>query len=160
MSVQATTWVWNHSKAQGIDRLVLLALADHAHPDGSHAYPSVATLAEMTTVSERTVQRSLRHLTDLGEITVVTHARHHATTEYKIHVWGDSLTPQDCSGVTTTSPGVTETVFRGDTAMSPKPNNPGTQARARARTAPRAASEDVPDLIASMRQGLKTAGNG
>lgn len=64
------TWVWEHSRAAGTDLLVLLAIADHAADDGGNAYPSVSTLARKTRVSERTVQRSIRTLVELGELAV------------------------------------------------------------------------------------------
>lgn len=43
-------------------------LAEHAHPDGTAAWPSVATLAEYAGCSERTVQRALASLLDEGKI--------------------------------------------------------------------------------------------
>lgn len=84
MSVQATTWVWKHSRATGNARLVMLALADHAHPDGSHAYPSVDELARMCLLSSRTVQRCLQQLVKDGEIELSAQARQHRATEYRL----------------------------------------------------------------------------
>lgn len=43
-------------------RLVLLVLADAAGPDGTDAYPSVATIAHHARLSERAVQYALRSL--------------------------------------------------------------------------------------------------
>lgn len=68
MSVEATTWVLRHSRAKGGIRLVLLALADHAHRDGTRAWPSVQTLADEANVSPRTAQRALRWGVEHGEI--------------------------------------------------------------------------------------------
>lgn len=70
MSVRVITWVWDYSEARGIDRLVLLALADAAD-DGGRAWPSVATLARKAAVAPRTVQRSLRTLAEMGELTLL-----------------------------------------------------------------------------------------
>jgi len=70
MSVKVMSWVWDHSQAGGTDRLVLLAIADSADHDGTNAWPSVATIARKCQVSERTVQRSIRSLVDLGELRV------------------------------------------------------------------------------------------
>jgi hypothetical protein len=39
MSVKVMSWVWDHSRAEGTDRLVLLAIADSAEHDGSDAWP-------------------------------------------------------------------------------------------------------------------------
>lgn len=49
-------------------RLVLVALAEHANPDGEGAWPGVARLADTIGVSERTVRRQLAHLEGLGLI--------------------------------------------------------------------------------------------
>lgn len=58
--------VLNHSKASGVDKLVLLGIANHAGDGG--AFPSLETLARYANASERTVRRSLRHLEELGEL--------------------------------------------------------------------------------------------
>lgn len=63
MSVQGMTW----ALAQRIvkdptARHVLLCLANYAGPKGEGAFPSVATLAEDTGLSSRTVQNKLREL--------------------------------------------------------------------------------------------------
>lgn len=49
-------------------KLVLLGLADHAHQDGSHAWPSVGRLARYANISQRQTRRCLRELEDLGLI--------------------------------------------------------------------------------------------
>lgn len=48
--------VWNYH-VTGNERDVLLAMADHAHDDGSSCYPSVPRLAWKIGISERTIQR-------------------------------------------------------------------------------------------------------
>ena len=50
-------------------KIVLLALADHAHHDGKSAYPSVDLLVRKTGLSRRGVQRSLRQLEESGYLT-------------------------------------------------------------------------------------------
>lgn len=47
-------------------KFVATVYADHAWEDGSHAYPAVATVAMITGLSERTVQRYLRILETIG----------------------------------------------------------------------------------------------
>ena len=51
MSIQTMQAVWQHSKAEGRARLVLLAIADHQGEIG--AWPSIATLAKMVNASNR-----------------------------------------------------------------------------------------------------------
>lgn len=61
-------WVLDHSEARLGARLVLLALAEFAHDDGSKAYPKVETLMRRSGLSERAVQYALRRLIRDGEI--------------------------------------------------------------------------------------------
>jgi hypothetical protein len=70
MSVPATDWVWKHSRAVGNARLVLLAIADRAEPNGTGAFPTVETLAKRTRLSPRTVQRCIHSLEAAGELSV------------------------------------------------------------------------------------------
>lgn len=68
MSIHPLSWVLKNSESTGGCRLVLIVLADHAHDDGSNAYPSVATMAREARMSERAVQYALRKLEEAGEI--------------------------------------------------------------------------------------------
>lgn len=70
MSIQALAWVLEHSEATLADRLVLLAIANHADARGWNAYPSVPLIAHEASVSEATVYRALATLEDSGELTV------------------------------------------------------------------------------------------
>jgi Helix-turn-helix domain len=49
-------------------KLVLLAMADHAHEDGTGCYPSIDTLARKTSQSRRGVQKIMRKLEEAGLI--------------------------------------------------------------------------------------------
>ena len=66
------------------EKLVLLAMADHARDDGTGCYPSVETLARKTSQSRRGVQKIIRKLekSRLIEPSKVSHGRR--TTEYRI----------------------------------------------------------------------------
>jgi hypothetical protein len=68
MSIEVMTAVWNHSKASPAAKLVLLAIADHQGDRG--AWPSEATLARVTGMSERSVRRKVVELVELGELSV------------------------------------------------------------------------------------------
>ena len=59
MSVLVMSLVFTQVNMQVNRKMVLLKLADHADDDGCNAYPSVASLARHTGVSERTVQNIL-----------------------------------------------------------------------------------------------------
>lgn len=62
MSVQALTWVLDHSPAIHGDRLVLISIANHADREGRGSYPPVAMIASEARMSTRNVQYALRSL--------------------------------------------------------------------------------------------------
>jgi hypothetical protein len=68
MSVQAMSWVIEHSKHKGNAFVVLLMVANHARSDGSGAWPSVRTLAREARISPRAVQYTVRRLERSGEL--------------------------------------------------------------------------------------------
>lgn len=70
MSIQAVAWVLEHSQAKLADRLVLIAIANHADARGVNAWPSLPKIAEEAGVHETTVWRSVKVLEELGELTV------------------------------------------------------------------------------------------
>lgn len=141
MSVRVMSWVWEHSDSEGIDRLVLLALADQARDDGGNAYPSIALLARKAKVSTRTVQRSIRALVLLGEVSVDMNAGKHGVNVYTIRMdprltdTGDDLTPPSVRH-TSQLDTVTPVTPRGDNPVTrtvknhPLPPKPPADARA------------------------------
>jgi hypothetical protein len=107
MSIQTMTAVWRHSKSQGRARLVLLAIADHQGEIG--AWPSIATLAEMVNASERSVQRDIKELVELGELHVEVQSAP-SRGQYKSNLYWVMLpgVTESDSGVTEFDAGVTE----------------------------------------------------
>src|SRR5437879_5273234 len=109
MSIKVMSLVWEHSRATGGDLLVLLAIADHAHDDGGGAWPSVETLAKMARLTERQVQRALRHLErDLHELGVTYGGGRRKTSRYRIRLDmlkgnGDRMSPFSAETVTFTT---------------------------------------------------------
>jgi hypothetical protein len=67
MSVAATRYVWEQSKAENSDRLVLLALADYADEEGN-CFGSWGKLEEKTLLSRATIARALGRLQETGEL--------------------------------------------------------------------------------------------
>ena len=108
MSIQVMQAVWQHSKADGRARLVLLAIADHQGEIG--AWPSLATLAKMVNASERSVQRDIDYLQQIGELEVhyqqAPTKNHYKSNLYFVRLPGVTDLP---SGVTNTRSGVTNT---------------------------------------------------
>jgi len=133
MSGKQTGLVWDHV-ISGNKRLVILALADAANHDGSSCFPSVARVAWMTGLSERTVQRIIRVLeVPSGPLVRVKDARRHRPTEYRLVIRalprkpsfrrGDNLSPlASQSEVTTSTPRGDSSAARGDTVASPDPS--------------------------------------
>ena len=69
MSVRVMSWVFEHSPVQHRgDLLALLVLADHAHDDGTNAYPGVDTIASRARLSRRGVFDALARLKAAGAI--------------------------------------------------------------------------------------------
>ncbi|MGC3862344.1 helix-turn-helix domain-containing protein [Micromonospora chersina] len=92
------------------ERAVAIAIAAHANHEGN-AWPSVATLAEYVGCSERTVQRCLAKLVQLGRL-VVSKVPGIATRVYRL-LQTDRRTTA-ATGVTEQPAGVTHSPARGD----------------------------------------------
>lgn len=89
------------------DRLILLAYANYADHEGRGARPSVPTVAINCEVSERTVQRTLKRLTEAGYLILESRVGRadRAVNSYRIDLTGcQSVTPSQVHGVTRVSP--------------------------------------------------------
>lgn len=84
MSVKVTSWVWEHSRSRGAQRLVLLCIADHANDDGLEAFPSLARLARKTGMTERGVQKAIQSLIALGELQVTMGGGRGRSNRYRV----------------------------------------------------------------------------
>ena len=95
MSINVMAWVWDSSRSQNAARLVLLAIADCARSDGSHAFPSIAELQRKANLkSNRSVQDAIKALVDLGELTVEYNAGRGGCNLYRV-----VMTPAKSAGV-------------------------------------------------------------
>lgn len=84
MSIKVQSYVWEHSRAKGSALLLLLAIADHAHDDGTGAWPSMERLARKCRQSVRNVQYLLDKLVDLKELRIEPDAGPNGTNAYMI----------------------------------------------------------------------------
>lgn len=94
MAIKIMDWVFDNSKAQGIERLILLVIADHCNVEGENAFPRISVIARRANVSERTVRRRISDLVALGELKVI--ERPGTSNLYKIIIPGldsESETP-------------------------------------------------------------------
>ena len=123
----------------GGEMLLALALADHAHDDGTHIFPSIARLAEKTRQSERSVQYQLRRMEQSGWLVLVNagmggrrsgFGEGGRTRQYRINPeWmkGADIAPfgkgakQAIEGCKTTHERVQNGVEKGATAIAPEP---------------------------------------
>lgn len=87
MSLTALGAVWSFPVSPQ-EKLVLLVMADHADDSGGNVFPSVARIMQMSGMSERAVQRTIRLLVSSGVVEVVRPARPGRPTEYRILIDG------------------------------------------------------------------------
>lgn len=83
MSLDAMKAVWERRDLKPHERLVLLALADHADETGC-CYPSIARLSQRTGMVERGVQGVLKRLTEMGLVTVTPNAGQGGANLYRV----------------------------------------------------------------------------
>lgn len=122
-------WALNDAPTDdATEALVLIALADNAHDDGTCAWPSHATLARRARCSVSTVQRALRRLESSGLITkgdqqTVAHLR----ADRRPVVYDLALPPQAVSTGGENTAGHTDRPFIGSpTAGHPRTPRPVT----------------------------------
>lgn len=130
MSVQASSYVWEHSTHKGTDLLLMLAIANIADTNG-RAYPGIKRLSRDIRMDERTTQRALGRLAHSGELEIRPNEGPHGTNVYRIVMnltmplfgqgGGGELPPVRLPGDKGVAKGVTFDGGGGDTAMSPEP---------------------------------------
>ena len=106
MSLEAYRDVWEHSKAKGTARLILLALADHADENGV-AWPSLSRLAKYANVHVSNVSKNISRLIEMGEISrvgTVPSGKGKPGTKYKI------ITPRQRGIIKSKPSGVAQTI--------------------------------------------------
>ncbi|MBE9064270.1 helix-turn-helix domain-containing protein [cf. Phormidesmis sp. LEGE 11477] len=81
MSIRQMLKVWEHEFSHP-HQAILLALADHAHEDGTGIRPSIGRIAWKTGYSARSVQNIMSQLRELGILVVAVPATHNTPNEY------------------------------------------------------------------------------
>ena len=109
MSIRVTSWVWENTKAQGSELLVLLSLAEHAGNDGS-CYPSMRRIAARARLSLRGAQTAMRALEAKGAIRTYRNTGPHGCNRYTV------LMPSPDAGPRTDSAPRPEAAPRPDAA--------------------------------------------
>lgn len=78
--------ILKHSRSRGISRLVAVVIGDCCKDDGTGAWPAMRTIAARAGTSERTAQRSITDLEQLGELTVMENAGPRRANLYEINI--------------------------------------------------------------------------
>ena len=114
MSFDLSARVWAHSRAKGLNKYVLLAIADFANQKTGLCFPSIRSIASKTGLSERTIQRSIRYLESISELHQSYQEGPHGSCHYSIGLpeIGESRSHpeksiRDSHGVTTGQVGAT-----------------------------------------------------
>lgn len=134
MAVKVLGWVWDHSRAKGAERLVLLAIADCANAAGYDAWPSMTELCRKTRLSERGVQKAIRRLEEMGELSVLANAGRGRTNRYRVVM----ETPNEVRGLEDQKPRTEDGVSKDG---NPEPRTPRTE------FAPEPGSPKTPNLV-------------
>lgn len=83
MSIQAVGWVLDNSASRGVDRLVLISLANHANASDL-CWPAQRTIAREAGIALGTVSNAVARLVTLGELAVVEPGTTRTTARYRI----------------------------------------------------------------------------
>lgn len=136
-------WVWEHSQAKPMQRLVLLAIADCANDSGADAYPATATLARKTGLSERGVRGAVTDLVEIGELRVEYKAGPRGCNRYRVVM----RNPERSAGYPehgAASDDTRQDVPRAPRAGSTRQDVPGTRHETTRNPAPRAPEPSEP----------------
>jgi hypothetical protein len=136
MSVKMMSLVFERFPYGGNERVLALAIADHAHDDGTNIYPGNERLAKKTLISERTVIRLMQKFVQIGWLIKVKNGNsgRGIANEFSINpnwIKGDNLSPfvkdekrvtSEAERVTNLPKRVTPEVIKGDIAVSHQPS--------------------------------------
>lgn len=88
MSIKQMSLVWEHEFSHQ-EQAIMLALADHAHDDGTQVRPSIDRIAWKTGYSPRSVQRIIKGLHKSGVLILTEPATNRTPNVYAIN-WGSA----------------------------------------------------------------------
>jgi len=146
MSLRSISATWDHSKAQRSDLLLLLAIADEAHDDGT-ASPDLKSLMDKSRLSRRKVQGACRRLEALGELAIDRLPGRYGTNRYRLILpglkTGEGRIPCPSEGRIPRPPGAHSTTSRG---ARNAPNYPSTDKNRDRETAGRSDAQQILSL--------------
>lgn len=95
MSIKALNWAWEQPTSSSGQKLVLLALADHANDDG-HCWPGMKRIADKCDMSARQVSTHVSNLEKAGILTTNRRMKdnnQYSTYDYQLNFSSGSLLP-------------------------------------------------------------------
>lgn len=114
MSIEAVSWAFKQRLDDPTAKLVLLGIADKYNEDRGYAWPSVQRLAEMADCTERTVNRKISLLADVGLIQILHNPpqtnRYYLPTLTSCHPDTSGQINPDTVGNLTLTPDVRQTI--------------------------------------------------
>jgi hypothetical protein len=94
MSIKVMSLVWDNFNRGGSEKLVMLAMADWCNDAGGSLYPSIATIAKKTNISDKQARRIVHTFIEEGYLSVVGNEHGGAvgnTRQYQFNL--DKFTP-------------------------------------------------------------------
>lgn len=104
MSLNAIRWAWQQN-ANGLTKLVLLALANEADEHGTKCYPSIRYLAEKCGISPSSVQSAIKEL-EQGKLIVVMRPKRRGPGHFNSYLLSLEVVPATGTELSTTDPPV------------------------------------------------------
>lgn len=138
------------------EKVTALALADHAHDDGTEARPGNASLAMKTSLSERQVQRVVKSLVAKGVLAIQRPATNTKPVVYcfPTAARGDKMSPQEVRrGDTEGALGVTSRASGGDIRVTQTVIEPSDEPSLSLVEEPPTRIDELCDLLATLIEG-------
>ena len=157
MSIRIQNHVWQLELPAHV-KYVAIALADHAHDDGTEARPSQEYLAVKTGLSVRQIRRCLRELVEMNVIIKAKHGGRNRAVTYAF-VLGDISVPQSGSkrGTSVSERGTSATVLRDTSVPLTIKNHHLKQSKTEIEKVNVASSETARAAIAEIRRNLRSS---
>ncbi|WEV59702.1 helix-turn-helix domain-containing protein [Bifidobacterium sp. ESL0728] len=163
MSYQASSWALRHAPV-GSDttkRLILMALAEFAGPDGTGAYPAIDTLCDLVRLKRRCV---LRHIAEMERSGVIRRGDQRLTLHYRADrrpvVWDLNMPATGKSGMPVAQEHAIEHSLADDVHADAPRGDGSDEKNDMHQRAPRATSGVHADAPRQIRRGARTGTNG
>ena len=122
VSIQAVAWVLEETEVEGLTRLVLLALANHADHVTGECWPTVETVAREARCSRRTVFYALNELVSAGLIEKVSGGGRGKSNRYRLRIRNGAMSGRET--VQSTTETVQSTTLNGAAACTQNHQEP------------------------------------